>query len=249
MARFSLPFHLRCRCGALRECGGKGRLQLRHPPDHSDQVYHCPGRREGGEAKLRLDIREEALQERDGIRAIVPGDLAASDVVARIHFQRSRRSDAAAEEAHPLTPREVELIKRWIAQGRSTRSIGRLQTGAAAGNPSLRRVTPRKRRLARERLEPQSIDAFILNSFHARARESPAADPQTSVAASTSITGIPPTPKTRAHSFDRSASLGSAISALIDRLLVCSGVRERWAKMWLDLARYADSTVRFDKFG
>src|SRR5215210_7947282 len=76
-------------------------------PIISTKCFHCHGPDEKArEAKLRLDIREEALKERDGIRAIVPGDLAASDVVARITSDDRDEVMPPPKEAHPLTSRE-----------------------------------------------------------------------------------------------------------------------------------------------
>ncbi|MDQ3623535.1 MAG: hypothetical protein M3463_13770, partial [Verrucomicrobiota bacterium] len=54
-------------------------------PIISAACYACHGPdAKAREAELRLDVREEALEERDGVRAIVPGDLEASELVLRI---------------------------------------------------------------------------------------------------------------------------------------------------------------------
>jgi hypothetical protein len=51
----------------------------------SDNCYYCHGFDEKHrEAGLRLDVRESALKDNDGVRAIVPGDLARSDLWQRI---------------------------------------------------------------------------------------------------------------------------------------------------------------------
>ena len=54
------------------------------------------------------------------------------------------------------------------------------------------------------------------------------------------LTGLPPTPaEVDAFLADMSAD---AFGKVIDRLLASSAYGERWARHWLDIARYADST-------
>jgi hypothetical protein len=51
----------------------------------SDRCFLCHGPGAGTrEADLRLDLREEAVKERDGVRALVPGDPEASEAILRI---------------------------------------------------------------------------------------------------------------------------------------------------------------------
>lgn len=57
------------------------------------------------------------------------------------------------------------------------------------------------------------------------------------------LTGLPPTPE-QVDAFQRAAksrSLTSAVASLVDDLLDRPEYGERWARHWLDLARYADS--------
>ena len=57
--------------------------------------------------------------------------------------------------------------------------------------------------------------------------------------ASLVLTGLPPTPEeTQAFLADRSPA---AFESVVDRLLASPQYGERWARHWLDLARYADS--------
>lgn len=53
------------------------------------------------------------------------------------------------------------------------------------------------------------------------------------------LTGLPPTPEMVAQFFQDAAP--DAYERLVDRLLQSPVYGERWARMWLDLARYADT--------
>src|SRR3954462_11647612 len=87
-------------------------------PIISAKCYHCHGPDESSrKAKLRLDVREDTLKERDGTRAIVPGDLKASELVLRIQSQEAEEVMPPPKEGEPLTAREIDLLTRWIQEG------------------------------------------------------------------------------------------------------------------------------------
>src|SRR6185503_12283147 len=69
-------------------------------------------------AKLRLDLAESAFADRDGTRAIVPGDLKKSALWERIN-STDPEEVMPPEESHkaPLKPEQRALIKRWIESG------------------------------------------------------------------------------------------------------------------------------------
>ncbi|MDF1837309.1 MAG: PSD1 and planctomycete cytochrome C domain-containing protein [Planctomycetota bacterium] len=84
-----------------------GRCFQCHGPDPSSR-----------KADLRLDLREEALRDRDGTVAIVPGDLEASELWYRV--STDDESDLMPPpESHraSLNAGELDLIRRWIEQG------------------------------------------------------------------------------------------------------------------------------------
>jgi hypothetical protein len=86
-----------------------------------------------------------------------------------------------------------------------------------------------------------TIDAFILHSLEAkRLKPSPAADKVTLLRRATfDLTGLPPGPEEiEAFLKDNSAE---AFERVVDRLLLSPQYGERWARHWLDLARYAES--------
>ena len=220
-------------------------------PIISSKCFHCHGPDEKSrEANLRLDIREEALKERDGIRAIVPGDLAASDLVERIISKDKDEVMPPPKEGHPLEPREIELLKRWIAQGAEYKAHWSFVKPVRAAVPEVRNQKPEVRGQKPDVANP--IDAFI----HARLAKaglamSPEADRHTLIRRmSFDLIGLPPTPaEVDAFVAESIRDPQSAIRNLADRLLASPAYGERWARLWLDLARYADSTgYGSDKF-
>src|SRR3954449_1461429 len=77
-------------------------------PILSAKCFHCHGTDEKArKAKLRLDLRPEALREREGTRAIVPGDPSASEAIARITSNDPEEVMPPPKEGEPLKPRET----------------------------------------------------------------------------------------------------------------------------------------------
>jgi len=215
-------------------------------PVISSKCFHCHGpdeqTRDGGR---RLDIREEALKEIDGIRALVPGDLAASDLIVRITSTDKDEVMPPPKENHALTSGEVELIKAWVQQGAEYKphwSFAKLQRPEIPASPAS--GIPRA---------SHAIDAFIRTRLAVEGlAPSPPADPHTLCRrVHLDLTGLPPAPAEMAEFVESYRRDGPQVSyeRLVDRLLASPAYGERWAKMWLDLARYADSTgYGSDKF-
>jgi hypothetical protein len=85
------------------------------------------------------------------------------------------------------------------------------------------------------------VDAFILEELEANGlTPAPEADRPTLIRRLTfDLTGLPPTPE-QVDSFVADTR-PDAYERLVDRLLESDHYGERWARMWLDLARYAES--------
>ena len=235
-------------------------------PILSSKCFHCHGPDEKArEAKLRLDIRAEALKERDGIRAIVPGDLAASDLVERISSKDKDEVMPPPKEGHPLEPREIEILKRWVAEGAEYKAHWSFVKPVARGiadcglriadwekREPARGAALRRQQAALAAWPRNPIDGFVLDRLLAEGlTPSPEADPHTLIRRmSLDLTGLPPTPEeVKAFVAESIRNPQSAIHNAADRLLAAPAFGERWARMWLDLARYADSTgYGSDKF-
>src|ERR1700712_1023355 len=87
-------------------------------PILSAKCYACHGQDEAArKAKLRLDVRADALREHDDGTPIVPGDTKASALVQRIVSHDPEEVMPPPKEGQPLTARELDLLSRWIAEG------------------------------------------------------------------------------------------------------------------------------------
>src|ERR1051325_10206146 len=87
-------------------------------PIISSKCFHCHGPDESHrEAKLRLDVREEAIRDRKGSIAIRRGDLRKSELTESTTTKNEEDVMPPPKKKKPLTPRETELFKKWIQQG------------------------------------------------------------------------------------------------------------------------------------
>jgi len=178
-------------------------------------------------ANLRLDSHEAATGQTGGHAGLVPGNSSASRVILRVTAQENPMPPTGER----LAADEIEVLRRWIDAGaRFERHWAfeppRRQAPPTVSNPTWAR---------------NPIDSFVLERIEARGlRPSGEADRYTLIRRlSLDLTGLPPTPETVDAFVSDSAA--DAYEALVDRLLNSSAFGERWARVWLDLARYADS--------
>uniref|UniRef100_A0A7C4QR63 DUF1549 domain-containing protein n=1 Tax=Schlesneria paludicola TaxID=360056 RepID=A0A7C4QR63_9PLAN len=194
-------------------------------PILSDKCFACHGpdgqKRQAG---LRLDVREGALA--SGV--IAPGKPESSELIRRITTtDPDEHMPPARSKLGDLTPAEVDLLQRWIAQGAEYEAHWAFIPLEPVVVPSVDAPTP--------------IDAFIRAGLAKRGlRQQPEADRTTLIRRlSFDLTGLPPTPEeVTAFVNDSSAE---AYERLVDRLLQSPHYGERMAVDWLDVARYADS--------
>ncbi|MEO0732556.1 MAG: DUF1549 domain-containing protein, partial [Bacteroidota bacterium] len=186
----------------------------------------CHGgvRQQGGLSFLFEEDLYRAL--RSGKKAIVPGDPTHSEVYQRVISDRAGL--VMPPEGDPLTEAETEVIRRWIAEG-------------AEWEEHWAYVLPAQPRVPGEDQASHPVDAFVWAKLSAHGLE-PAvrAEPTTLLRrVYLDLIGLPPSPEAaRAFAADPSAE---AYAAVVDSLLASPHFGERWASVWLDLARYADS--------
>jgi hypothetical protein len=203
-------------------------------PIISEKCFHCHGPdKESRKAKLRLDLRDEALKDRDGIRAIVPGRPDDSDMIVRISSKDPDEVMPPPKEHHEIGPKEVEVLRRWISEGAPYAKHW------AFVNPH-RPSVPEVRDAAQSLQTP--IDHFVAAELQKHELTlSPEAERFTLLRRlSLDLIGLPPT-SAETEAFVADTQPGYYERA-IDRLLNSPHFGERWARMWMDCGRYADST-------
>jgi len=201
-------------------------------PILADNCFACHGvDASHRKAKLRLDIAAGATAERDGTRAITPGDLAQSELWQRI-ISPHEDEVMPPPESHktPLKPAQRELIKKWIEQGAAYQKhwayepVTRLALPKAAGGAAAHPVD-------------RFIGAKLATRKLALAQE---ASPEILFRRATlDLTGLPPTPE-EVDAFLADKKPG-AYERAVDRLLASPRYGEHFGRYWLDAVRYADT--------
>ena len=196
---------------------------------------HGPARQEGG---LRLDSSHAIAEGGDGGLPIEIQNPDASELLRRLRLPKGH-ADVMPNRGAILTDREVARIREWI-------SLGAPWSAETAASRHWAYVAPIKPRglLTSDQLGQHPIDFFIQKRLDSeRLAVSPPADLH-SLARRLyfDIIGLPPTPA-QADAFAEQATsdLQDAVERWVDRLLQSPQYGEKWARPWLDAARYADS--------
>jgi len=202
-------------------------------PILSKNCYACHGQDEGTrEGGWRLDLRDEALKGlKSGATPIVPGSPDESEILARVTEADESLRMPPRKTGDRLTDAEVAVLRRWVGQGAPYAEHWALVKPVARPLPAVTdRAWPRN-----------GVDAWVLARLEREGlRPSPEADRFTLLRrASLDLRGLPPTPE-EVDAFAADAAPG-AYERAVDRFLEDPAYGERWARLWLDLARYADS--------
>ena len=235
-------------------------------PIFAKHCYSCHGP-DKQKSDVRLDVKEKALSGGDSGPVILSGKSAESPL---IHFVAGVVEDKVMpQKGERLSSAQIGLLRAWIDQGAEWPDD--LSTGAHATNywafkplvrPAVPEVSksvlsesvisrkPNARSLNTVSLmtDDSPIDRFILAKLNEKGLTlAPRADKATLLRrASFDLLGLPTTPaELDAFIADRSTN---AFEKVVDRLLSSPQYGERWARHWLDLARFAESDgFEFDK--
>lgn len=196
-------------------------------PILSENCFFCHGPDEKKrEAGLRLDEEAAAKGDNDGVIAVVPGDPEKSALIQRIVSDDPDEVMPPPKLHKTVAPAQIALLKEWIQQG-----------APWGGHWSYQRVE-RPEVPAGER---HPVDAFLAQRLKQEGLGfSQPADGSTLLRRiALDLTGLPPTPE-ELHRFKD--SIVENPQSAIDHYLSRPAYGEHWARQWLDLARYADSS-------
>jgi hypothetical protein len=209
-------------------------------PILAKSCIRCHGEK-AAKGGLVLDQKAEALQGGDNGPAIVPGK---SDDSRLIRYVAGVEDTVMPPEnaGKSLTPEQVGVLRAWIDQGAKwpdslSRRGGTTSTHWAFRAP-VRPDVPKVKDAAWVR---NPIDAFVLARLEKEGlKPSPEADKATLLRRlSLDLIGLPPS-IAEIDTF-LADSAPDAYSKQVDRLLASPHYGERWARRWLDRARYADT--------
>ena len=198
-------------------------------PILAQHCWKCHGgvRREGG---LSLLFRDEALKpNKQGDVAIVAGKPDDSELMYRLTVDDEE--ERMPPKGKGLTKKQVETFRRWIADGASYQDHWSRVKIVHSALPEVQNKSWPK----------SDLDYFVLAKIEASGlKPSPQASRYELIRRlSLDLTGLPPAPReVEAFVTDKSPK---AYENLVDRLLASPAYGERWARLWLDMARYADT--------
>jgi len=201
-------------------------------PILSNNCFLCHGPDDKNrKGDLRLDRKEDAFKKVEGKAAFVPGKPEQSEAYLRITTADPDDQMPPKKSGKKLTPKQIELIRKWVQQGARWSDHWSFVAPERSAIPGVKTKS----------WVQTPVDAFVLARLEREGMTpSAAADRETLLRRlSLDLVGLPPTPQ----EIDAFVSDGNpgAYERQVDRLLASPHYGERWARQWLDAARYADS--------
>jgi hypothetical protein len=210
-------------------------------PILSANCYECHGP-EKQKAGLRLDQKQAALKGGDTGPLLIPGKSSESLLIQAV---TGTKTDLAQmpKKKDPLTAEQIGSLRAWIDQGADWPEMALATKAKDFGKHWAFKapVRPKTPEIKNKRLVRNPIDAFVLAKLEKeKLKPAPEADKVTLLRRlCLDLTGLPPTiSEVDAFLSDKSPD---AYEKQVDRLLASPHFGERWARVWLDAARYADS--------
>lgn len=204
-----------------------------------ENCYNCHGseKQKGG---LRLDSRKLAMDGGTSGKSIVPGKGKDSPLVQRLRGLGGE--DQMPLKKDPLPEAQIQLISAWIDQGAVWPDSADNASATIAKHWSfVKPDRPAEPTVKNQTWVRNPIDRFVLAKLEKEnIKPSPEAPRETLLRrVFLDLIGLPPSPS----EIDQFLSDKSpdAYEKLVDRLLASPHYGERWARHWLDQARYADS--------
>ena len=199
-------------------------------PILSDKCFACHGFDAAHrQADLRLDTPEGAFDSARSPIALTPGELAQSEVWARINSTDAETVMPPPASHKDLTAAERETIKRWIEEGAKYAKHWAFEAPSPAAVPTTKHAVVNE------------IDAFLgskLDELNLQA--TPEASKEILVRRlAFALTGLPPSPADVTNFLNDPSA--EAYSKLVEKYIESPQFGEEMARYWLDVARYADT--------
>ncbi len=198
----------------------------------SDTCFICHGPDEKKrDSDLRLDLKDSAFADLGGHKAIVPGDVAASELIKRITSSNPDERMPPPDAVRQLKPAQIQLLTDWVAQGAPWEQHWSFTPIARPALPDVKQSN----------WPTNALDRFVLARLEQESlAPSPPANKEALLRRVTlDLTGLPPT-LAEIDAFLADDSPG-AYERVVDRLFASPRYGERMVWEWLDVARYADT--------
>ncbi|WP_077022650.1 PSD1 and planctomycete cytochrome C domain-containing protein [Fuerstiella marisgermanici] len=209
-------------------------------PILSNACFHCHGPdQDTREADLRLDQHAGLFDDRGGYVAVKPGDVSNSELVRRLLSDDPDEVMPPPQSNKKLTQQQRATLVKWVEQGAAWEKHWSFEQP----------VKPNVPQSTDDNWSRNEIDRFIVARLRAAGLQpSPEADVYTLVRRLyLDLIGLPPTPAeadtwvAKLQAGDGEPVNEAAFQELVTHLLASPHYGERWARRWLDLARYADT--------
>jgi hypothetical protein len=198
---------------------------------------------------LRLDSQEGMFKGGKSGPAVIPGEPEKSLLITAVR----QTGDLKMPLGGKLTAPEVDALVEWVRAGARWTAVDRATLATPADTVSAERrafwsfqpLRPVETPSVKDNAwVKNNIDRFILARLEKEALiPAHAADRRTLIRRATlDLTGLPATPE-EVEAFEKDKS-PDAFAKVVDRLLASPHYGERWARMWLDVARYAEDDYR-----
>ena len=235
-------------------------------PILSDRCYEChSASKNSSKGGLILDSRDGAFKGGDEGPSVVPGNLEKSLLIKAVRYTDPEFAMPPKKTGGKLPDDKIAILEEWVKMGAPMPAGGAAKltglTGKARDHWAFQPVTkPTVPEVKNRAWVKTPIDAFVLAKLEEKGLQpNPAANPEAFLRrVSYDLIGLPPTSE-QVDAFEkaiqaaqvtdtmalRSGKPAVAVEAIyakqIDGLLASPHYGERWARHWLDTARYSDT--------
>ena len=212
-------------------------------PVLADNCYKCHGPKKQ-KSSLRLDSRELILKGGEVGPVVVPGKPEASRLILAINHTKAKDVEAMPSADEKISPKAIAALTEWVRQGlpwptesspvaHDPRNHWAFKVVQTPASPALAPADEAKVR--------QPLDRFVLAKLKSAGLDfNPEAPREVVIRRLTlALWGLNPSAEEiSAFVADKDPQ---ATEKLVDRLLAAPAFGERWARHWLDVARYSDT--------